>query len=898
MATLVFGLIVAAAPEGAAYAAGTLLGAAIVAGGSIIDSQLIFRPPNQKGARLGDLSVSGGADGDESWLLIGPENRVASTVIWMGEIVEHKHKHGGGLFGGSSYTTYTYTVDIAVAAAQQETEEEDLDDGVFPFDFMWANGRKFYDPSPDVDITSADLVISHFMETGYIGGEDQTPLYFVHMVITAPAGGPSLTQFVSGKYVDVSGSTFPVNNGSFLCERSYPGSLGTTVVQLKQLQTSNLASATTTNSSNEGPGIGITLFQDLPVFSSKLVTDVIVYNGSATQLPDPTMEAAKGAGLVPAYRGTSYAMLRGLHLTPFGNIVPAFNELARRGRDGYLVSEALSQVMTDGGADSDFFDVSDVPDTLPAFRGSSHFGLTTVKDQLAPIMLTYNIVEQQTGTGLRFFRRKDAEVFEIDTDKLGARAAGEGAPTPIEEVDVSELDLPDEIPITFREPARDWQAGSVRERIVGSTVRNPQPVDLPVVLTSDQARGVASRILWTARTNRGRVKFTLPPSCMTLRENDIARFTIQDVLWNILIQKVSIGSNYLVIVEGVIENDTTFDYEDWVVDETGASGFDDAIDHPANQALRILDIPPLAEELVNIPGFYFSVVNTNAGDQFEGSELYRSSNDSDFLFWLSCLIEGNSGRTLAQLAAGFTAHLDYKSSLTLQMDGETELETCTVDEMLAGANTLVVGKEILRFSVATPDPSIAGKYVCTVLQRGLFGTMDEAALHPALPATEEVTLLNDDGLQFGQLSLSDMGLTAYYKPVALGGDISEVESQTFTFFGATCRPMPVVCVRGFRHAGGANYWTVTFNRQSRTPMRLFAGFDPPLNGDLDQYEIEVRNSGDTATLNTYTVSGTTWVYTDAQQIADYGSVRTTFKIRIFQKSSFTPRGKMRKVTIS
>jgi hypothetical protein len=50
-----------------------------------------------------------------------------------------------------------------------------------------------------------------------------------------------------------------------------------------------------------------------------------VYPGSATQLPDPLIEAIEGTGRVPAYRGTAYVVMEDISLAPFGNRVPQFS---------------------------------------------------------------------------------------------------------------------------------------------------------------------------------------------------------------------------------------------------------------------------------------------------------------------------------------------------------------------------------------------------------------------------------------------------------------------------------------------------------------------------------------------------------------------------------------------
>lgn len=50
--------------------------------------------------------------------------------------------------------------------------------------------------------------------------------------------------------------------------------------------------------------------------------DFTFYQGTEDQLPDPTMEAEIGVGLVPAHRGCSYVVFSDLYLTEFGNRIP------------------------------------------------------------------------------------------------------------------------------------------------------------------------------------------------------------------------------------------------------------------------------------------------------------------------------------------------------------------------------------------------------------------------------------------------------------------------------------------------------------------------------------------------------------------------------------------------
>jgi len=58
----------------------------------------------------------------------------------------------------------------------------------------------------------------------------------------------------------------------------------------------------------------------------------VLYDGNATQLPDPTEEAAEGVGNVPAYRGVSRVVFTDWDMTQFGNSIPQLSfELATKG---------------------------------------------------------------------------------------------------------------------------------------------------------------------------------------------------------------------------------------------------------------------------------------------------------------------------------------------------------------------------------------------------------------------------------------------------------------------------------------------------------------------------------------------------------------------------------------
>ncbi|MBL0769857.1 hypothetical protein JI743_13685 [Sphingopyxis sp. DHUNG17] len=109
MATLVLTVVggIVGGPVGAA------IGAAV---GQQVDAA-IFKPKGREGPRLADLRVQASTYGQHVPMLFGTM-RVAGSVIWATDLIEHRNKRGGGK-GRPSTTEYSYTVSIAVALSSR-----------------------------------------------------------------------------------------------------------------------------------------------------------------------------------------------------------------------------------------------------------------------------------------------------------------------------------------------------------------------------------------------------------------------------------------------------------------------------------------------------------------------------------------------------------------------------------------------------------------------------------------------------------------------------------------------------------------------------------------------------------------------------------------------------------
>jgi hypothetical protein len=75
-----------------------------------------------------------------------------------------------------------------------------------------------------------------------------------------------------------------------------------------------------------------------------------IYFGTTDQKPDPTIEADKGVGNVPAYRGTAYIMIRKLDLTPFNNGIPTLHFEVHANGDPTIPVIELADDPVNGGS--------------------------------------------------------------------------------------------------------------------------------------------------------------------------------------------------------------------------------------------------------------------------------------------------------------------------------------------------------------------------------------------------------------------------------------------------------------------------------------------------------------------------------------------------------------------
>ncbi|TGX54768.1 hypothetical protein E5A73_04740 [Sphingomonas gei] len=141
--------------------AGSLIGGPV--GGAIgamignsIDREVLFRPKGREGPRLTELRVQTSSYGTQIPKLFGTM-RVAGSVIWATDLIEHRSKQSGGK-GRPSVTNFSYTASFAVALSMRR---------ILGVGRIWADGKLLRGAAGDFKTRCGFRL--------YLGGEDQQP---------------------------------------------------------------------------------------------------------------------------------------------------------------------------------------------------------------------------------------------------------------------------------------------------------------------------------------------------------------------------------------------------------------------------------------------------------------------------------------------------------------------------------------------------------------------------------------------------------------------------------------------------------------------------------------------------------------------------------------------------
>jgi hypothetical protein len=503
-----------------------------------------------------------------------------------------------------------------------------------------------------------------------------------------------------------------------------------------------------------------------------------------------------------------------------------------------------------------------------------------------------------------------------------------------------ESDLPVSVTVLYIDATLDYQQGKQLKarnpRIVTVATRNQTVLSLPFNLTPDQGRQIAETTLYVAWTNRLAWRINLwRAGYGRLDPADFVSFVYQGVTYTARIMTSTVG------VDGSINLDCVADDpRNYVSDVVGGVGghalsapgrmgaaprastdavfaTSSGLAQTASTTLFLFDVPLLQDTDSNPAGSGLYYALTSAAAPWPGAVLYQSTDDQNRGIVGEGSIPAAYGVTVTALAAPRSPWTwDDVNSLTVAMyvgglAGDTDFN------VLCGSNALIVGDELIQFADAVDNGD--GTYTLSRLLRGRRATEWACASHTA----NETVLAPQQG-GFARLTepVTEIGVLRYYRAVSIGTDPSTITSQQFTLTGADVMPYAPVGIGGYilttlaltlaarsnlcrpnvlppnqpaaaglptNTSGGL---AITWCRRTRLGGAWLDGNGiVPVSEAGELYDVDILDATATTVVRTFSrLTSPSVVYTLAQQTADFGSPRSSYHVRVYQRSATVGRG--------
>ena len=556
-----------------------------------------------------------------------------------------------------------------------------------------------------------------------------------------------------------------------------------------------------------------------------------------------------------------------------------------------IAGRSLAAVVRERMERSELIEPGDIDVTLltDTVRGYSTKGIASIRSGIEPLMLAYQFDLVPSGYKIKAVPRGQAPVKTIDYDDLDARSFGSAAGVALASGFVEDHLLPYKTVVRHTDADREYDSSEQYspERRSSATVAIKQ-FEIPLVLTPDEAAGIAETLQYLPWLERQPQKFTLPHSYRDLEPGDVVTLPAPEATYELRTTDINYLTDGRVECEALPNSATVYQ-----PNAVGGTGIVPAgtISYPSPAVMLLLDIPMIRDE-DDKPGFGMALCGTSAG--WPGGVVAKTVDSGQT--WSA--VQGFSQPVTAGVARDALADhdcyvIDRQSQLVVDLyTSDMSLSAITEEQMLTGKHWCAYGApgrwEIIRFANATLNAD--DSYTLSTLIRGCRGSEWAAALHQDY---DTFVFLSDADMAFVGADIGALGVSRAYRGVTVGRDIDDVADTDFAYTGENLKPLSPVYLGG--SIDGSNNWDLTWTERSRyTTSWWTTGVERP-NEPTESYEIDIVDGANvvrTLASNTNAVE-----YTSADQVTDFGSNQTALTFRVYQISATVGRGRVAEATL-
>lgn len=500
---------------------------------------------------------------------------------------------------------------------------------------------------------------------------------------------------------------------------------------------------------------------------------------------------------------------------------------------------------------------------------------STGRTALEPLLSAFAVDAPERDGKIVFQYRKTTPDATISADALGATASGDSPPV-MKEMRRQEVELPLSVVVKYASQALDYQSATQQTRRVWEAVESgdDMTVEVPVVMTHQDAKTLSSRLLYLSWIERTSYSFSLPPSSLLFDPGDVLTIPVDSTTAaTVLLTKVEIGADGVVKCEARATDAIAYlpPSEAPIVPVIPAQ----SVPKVQTMALEVLDIP-LLDDADDTFGAYLAAYGTDA--DWLGGEVWVSKDGTTYSYAASIPAPAHTGATTTALPGHTGALVDTTNTVRVVFPYAVSLESITTLELLAGGNRAMLGSELIGFATATQiGPATWDLSNLLRCQQGTEWANDHAS--------GARFVLLEDAVAF-EAPLSGLNQTWYYKAMPYGQSLDDVTAQTKALAGIRIKPLSPVHLAGTRD--GSNNLTLTWNYRARVNADWVDGYETPVDETTEAYEVDIMDG--VTVLRTISASSATAPYSSADQVTDGLTPGAPVTVNIYQLSSRVGRG--------
>ena len=565
--------------------------------------------------------------------------------------------------------------------------------------------------------------------------------------------------------------------------------------------------------------------------------------------------------------------------------------VSRNGAAGSTLSDIITDIATRAGLSTDQLDLTAVTGTV--CLGYLVSNPQSAQQCISPLCQAYLFDVVETDFVLKAVPRGASSSWTVPETDLGLV---EDKRKVVETLSAS-VDVPLDVTVTYVDPALDYQQNSQhRKRNHKTTTKKSTTqsiINLPFVMTKDDAIQLADKFTWLSELERQSFDWNAWKALyMLVDPTDVITLNYEGLQFIARTIKNSIGQNYAVEISGVNQ-----DANAYLSTMSGApqSGFNPGSPAQFGPTLLYLMDTTLMQDKdaspVGLSGMYYAFASPVPSNP--GAVLYESS---DQLTWNDVSFASDHiayGFTTSVLAAPTSPwRWDYVNTVTLffGQPGITLSSTSALN-VYNGANGVLIGKELVQYQNAVQNTD--GSWTLSNLLRGRRGTEWACGSH-VIGETCFFPQVNG-GLHRVVMNPNLIGLVQYWKAITVGSDLNSGSSLTATLAGNDVKPYTPVDVQGTKD--GTGNLVIQWQRRTRIGAGNSIAGTWPVSEATESYDVVITDSLGVVkrTFSNVTPPGGGWsgpafphvTYTAAEQVADFGSVQSTYYLQVFQNSALT-----------